>query len=202
MSDTSSVDDRMGAAIADGSYWGNDALQAEVRDAAARGVETSSRDEVVSSSGPSSLSQDAMATGRVLEDMMTDPKSEYWVGPRAAEFQALYRDLVRGELAGEAGPVRPEHSGDVDVPAKASAYQLDGLHIFHAQDRDIVDTFARQAHDSAFGNERFRSCVSWGLQQSGPPSQAEFRKWALGENWSDAMIKRAIDIYEDMRKRA
>jgi hypothetical protein len=152
---------------------------------------------------PSSLSP-AAADKQAIEAMMAQgPTGEYYRGNAtmtAAQIQAHYADILRGELAGADMPMGPDHRDDVDVPGKASGYSLDNLHIYDAPTRDIVDTFARHAHDGGFGNERFRSVVTWALQQSGPPSRAEFLKWAQGEHWPDTMIKRALEIYGDMRR--
>jgi hypothetical protein len=166
---------------------------------------------VVPAEPVSSLQGGALADLKQCEAWLAEgPRGSYYTGVRdpdtgevihsGQEIQDTYAALLEGELQGSAGPVWPEHQDDGDVPKKPSNYDLTGLQIYDAPTRDIVDTFAREAHDSGFGQERFRSVVAWALQQTGPPTEAAFRRWAQSEGFSSTMIRRAIGIYNDMKK--
>ena len=138
----------MRAAFERGDYWSGGADRFTPYFAGGAPEAPKPGTAVVPADSPSSLSPQSMEQGRLLESWMGDPKSPYNVGDEhrtAAEYQAYYRALLRGEEAGSAGAVAPEHSDDVDVPGTPSGYRLDGLHIFHAEDRDLVDTFGEGA---------------------------------------------------------
>jgi hypothetical protein len=195
-------DTLMRQAFADGSYWSDPDRFAPYFGGTDQPAETA---RAVVPDAPSSLGPDAMAQGRIIEDMMADPQSAYWRGDQhrsAAEYQEHFRALLRGEAAGEAGPIAPVHSGaDVDTPGKRTGYDYSGLPIHSAETRDLVDEFAGHAHDAGFGVERTRDVLQWALTQTAGVTEREFRSWALGRGWTDTHIRHAIDAYREMSKR-
>jgi hypothetical protein len=210
MSDTTdiaSVDSRMAEAFSNGSYWQNQELQGEVRDAFARGADqvTDTSRALVPAGSPSSLSGGAAADKAQLEAWVTDKSSPYWPGSEhmsAEAYQGLYRDLIEAEARGDDLPSGPKYGGvDSDMPGKRTGYDLEGLPIHSAVDRDIVDEALTHFHDAGFGVERTRAILGWALEQTGEPSEREFRSWALQRGWSTTHIKHAIEAWREMSKR-
>jgi hypothetical protein len=110
----------------------------------------------------------------------------------ALEIQKHYADLIRGELAGAAGPLDPTDSLDRDVPANVNGYDLTALPIYSAVDRDIVDSFLTAALAAQLGRERVREAIRWAMTQSAAPTEAAFRRWAWARGWSDKKIKPCV----------
>jgi hypothetical protein len=157
-----------------------------------------SENEVVAPA--SSLSPEMLAERQALETLMGDPQSVYHKGgdgisPAAA--QRDFRALVRGEIAGVAGPINAEFDPSLDPPpGHAGAYDLNGLQIFVGGTRSTVDSFARACCAAGLGNQHFRSAVSWALLQTAPTPEG-FRRWALENDWSDHAVYAALRWHYD-----
>jgi hypothetical protein len=201
------VDAMMREAIADGSYWKDGAFQDRMRgvlgqvagDPADPGPAVVPRTDGL----PSSLSPAAAADKVTLESWMADKSSSYWRGDgnmSAEQVQAHYRDLVRAEEAGQAMPLGPKHEGaDPDMPFKGHPYRLDGLPIYSAQDRDIVDVALKHFEHVGFGQQRVSDVLQWALSQPHEPKVSDFKSWAVAQGWSDKHIAHGLEVYKELR---
>jgi hypothetical protein len=145
-----------------------------------------------------SLAPAAAADKATIENWIGDPTSPYHRGDdhmTALEIQTHYRDLVRGELAGAAGSLDPGEAADRDVPAKVSGYELAGLPIYNALDRDVVDSFLAAALAAHLGVARVRDAIRWAMTQA-PPTEAAFRRWGWARGWSDRQMKACIGWFK------
>jgi hypothetical protein len=149
------------------------------------------------------LSDAAMARGRLLESWMGDPNSPYWRGDAhrsAAEYQADYKALLRGQLAGEDHAIFVEpDSIDVDFPREVTSYDLDPLraHVTTAEARDVLDSALKVMHAAGIGQAKMLVAARWGFTHpEGPPSRAEWRKFASSQGFTSQQIRALADWFD------
>jgi hypothetical protein len=140
-----------------------------------------------------------------IETMLAETPDMYWRTGNgdltAAQIREHYADLIRAERAGKSDPLGPDYREDIDLPAGPGNYQLDGLPIYSAETRDLVDLALVHFHGAGFGQVRTREVLQWALTQPAGVTEAQFHEWAAGRRWSDAHIKYALEFYRAERKR-
>jgi hypothetical protein len=148
----------------------------------------------------SSLQGDAAASKAVIEGWIGDPQSPYWRGSEgasAASVRSTYRDLIRGELQGAAGPIGPANEIDVDVPMSIAQYdfsQASGAASMSGEDRSIIDSFLPVAFAAGLGQLKVRQAIGWSLAIPGLTAD-RFRDLALTAGWNDRAIETCLSWY-------
>jgi hypothetical protein len=148
----------------------------------------------------SSLQGNAAASKAVIEGWIGDPQSPYnrdGETTSAAMVRSTYRDLLRGELQGAAGPIGPPSESDIDVPMSLAHYdfsQAPGSASMSAADRSIIDSFLPIAFAGGLGQQKVLQAIGWSLTIPGLTPD-RFRALALNAGWHDRAIETCVSWY-------
>jgi len=148
---------------------------------------------------PSSLSPDAQETKAQIEGWIGDRSSPYYNGNgelTADNIQNHYRDLVRGELHGQAEAMEEPHAPDLDLPLHAGAYDIasiPGAATIGALERGIIDNFLPVAFANGLGQRKAADAIGFVLSGGGTPEQFKF--FAHGRGFSERAIDAVLSWY-------
>jgi len=151
------------------------------------------------------LSTDAVAARKQLEEWLPDHSSPYWRGNdlHSAEWlQEHYRGLIRAE-GQSTDAVGPEHTIDRDLPVSPERYDLSGVgRSMTADQAGVIAEFTPVAHSLGLGQERTARLVGYVLQTP-EISPASFKYWAVSQGYSDKTIDALLAWHgKEVAKRA